>query len=144
MSTPAWKSLFNFTTRQHLPFLLSGLFFSLASGAVVPINSFIIGKLFALFTAFGAGNITPGQFAHSVARYIVYIIVLAAGCWLFNFLAFFCWHVFGDLQARSARERLFNALLLRRIEWYDRRKDGVEALTTRILTYDQFNVILSC
>jgi ATP-binding cassette subfamily B (MDR/TAP) protein 1 len=135
MSSPPWRALFNFTTRRHLPFLLSGVLFSLASGVAVPINAFIFGKLFALFTSFGAGDITADQFKHDVSKYVVYIIVLATGCWLFNFLGYFCWHVFGDLQALSARERLFNALLLRRIEWYDRRKDGVEALTTRILTY---------
>jgi ATP-binding cassette subfamily B (MDR/TAP) protein 1 len=136
MSPPAWKALFNFTTHRHLPFLIAGLIFSLASGIAVPINAFIFGKIFALFTSFGSGDISSGLFGHDVSKYVVYILVLATASWLFNFLGFFCWHVFGDMQARSARERLFNALLLRRIEWYDRRKDGVEALTTRILTYD--------
>jgi ATP-binding cassette, subfamily B (MDR/TAP), member 1 len=143
MSPPAWKALFNFTARRHLPFLLAGLLFSLASGVAVPVNAFIFGKLFALFTAFGTGDISSNQFKDDVSKYVTYILVLATGCWLFNFLGFFCWHVFGDLQACSARERLFNALLLRRIEWYDRRKDGVEALTTRILTYDRL-LVLSC
>ncbi|KAF2665239.1 P-loop containing nucleoside triphosphate hydrolase protein [Microthyrium microscopicum] len=134
---PKWKALFNFTTRKHLPFLILAVISSAAAGAAVPLNSYLIGKVFGAFTSFAAGQIEKDAFKHNIATYNIYIVIIAASNWLFASFAFFLWHTFGDLQARSARERLFNALLVRQVEWFDRRRDGVGALTTRILGYIQ-------
>jgi ATP-binding cassette subfamily B (MDR/TAP) protein 1 len=133
---PEWKALFHFTTHKHLPFLISAIVFSAASGAAAPLNSYLLGKVFGSFTNFASGEMEVDVFKRNVATYNTYIVIVAAASWLFNSFSFFLWHTFGDLQARSARERLFNALLVRQVEWFDRRRDGVGALTTRILGYE--------
>lgn len=35
--------------------------------------------------------------------------------------------LFGELQAKSARERLFDGMLNKDMEWYDKRKAGIDA-----------------
>jgi ATP-binding cassette subfamily B (MDR/TAP) protein 1 len=131
--SPPWSSLFNFTTRKHLVFLFPALVSSMVSGATIPVNAYLLGRIFASFTSFAAGQIDTPNFKHDMAKYNSYVVINGATSWLFNFLAYSFWHTFGDLQARSARERLFNALLLKPASWFDRRTEGVSTLTTRVL-----------
>jgi ATP-binding cassette subfamily B (MDR/TAP) protein 1 len=128
-----WKALFNFTTRRHVPIVIPAIICSAISGALITVNSYLLGKLFFVFTYFSSGALDEAGFKHEVRRYVLYIILIASLIWLFNSLGFFLWHTFGDLQARSARLRIFRALLTRQIEWFDKRKDGTSALTTRLL-----------
>ena len=52
--------------------------------------------------------------------------------WLASSTFYALFLVFGELQARSARERMFEALLQKDIAWYDTRKGGVAALLPTI------------
>ena len=133
--SPQWKSLFYFTTRRHLLFIIPAVLFATGSGLTVPANAYALGKVFSSFTKFGTGAANTDEFKHDVTKYNKWIVVIGSGSWLFNSVAFFLWHTFGELQAQSARERLFNALLKHDIAWYDTRKDGVGALSTRLLAY---------
>jgi ATP-binding cassette, subfamily B (MDR/TAP), member 1 len=129
----SWKALFNFTTYKHLIVLFPAIVCSVSSGVIATVNSYLIGKVFGLFTEFYAGQIDKNDFNHQVATYNLFIIMVAVGSWFFNSLAFFLWHTFSELQARGARVRIFNALLNRNIAWFDERKDGTAALATRLL-----------
>jgi hypothetical protein len=131
-TTPAWKGLFNFTTRKHLPVLIVSLMCAIVTGAITPVQSWLMGKLFTSFATFGSGQIDTLKFKHDLVQYNIYFVVLGAGQWLFSTCMYANWTMFGDLQARSARDRIFNALVDRDIEWFDQRKDGVAALTTRL------------
>lgn len=130
---PSWKSLFSFTTFNYLLILLSAVCCSLCSGAMVTINSYLLGKIFGCFTEFNSGSITNVEFKSQIATYNIYIVIIATSSWVFNSVAFFLWHAFSEFQARNARVRIFNSLLVRKIEWFDRRKDGTTALTIRLL-----------
>ena len=44
------------------------------------------------------------------------------------------WLAYGELQAKSARDRLFHGLLEKEIEWYDLRMNGIGALLPRLQT----------
>jgi ATP-binding cassette subfamily B (MDR/TAP) protein 1 len=134
-NTPSWKSLFYFTTQKHLAFLLPAICSAVLAGLAIPANAYVLGKVFGQFTKYGTGTIDAAEFKHSVNKYNLYLLAIASGCWFFNSGAFCLWHTFGDLQARSARERLFNALLKHQIGWFDLRKDGIGALSSRLLTY---------
>jgi ATP-binding cassette subfamily B (MDR/TAP) protein 1 len=134
MSRTEWKSLFNFTTRKHLVFLFLAVISAAASGFVIPINAYLLGKIFAAFTNFGSQESDVNEFKNELNKYVIYIVVIASAAWFFNSLSYLFWCIFGDLQAGSARERLFKALLERPTEWYDMRSDGISGLTVRILT----------
>jgi ATP-binding cassette subfamily B (MDR/TAP) protein 1 len=131
--TPPWSALFNFTTRKHLLFLFPALSCSIASGATIPVHAYLLGLIFGSFTNFTSGQIGVTAFRHQMVKYNSYIVLNSTASWFFNFLAYSFWHTFGDLQARSARERLFNALLLKPAAWFDRRTEGIATLTTRVI-----------
>jgi ATP-binding cassette subfamily B (MDR/TAP) protein 1 len=131
-SPRAWRGLFHFTTQKHLPVLIVALICAICTGAITPVQSWLMGKLFTSFANFGSGQIDGPKFKHDLARYNTYFIILGAGQWFFSASMYANWMMFGDLQARSARDRIYNALVDRDIEWFDRRKDGVSALTTRL------------
>jgi hypothetical protein len=135
MAKPGWKHLFGFMTADHLLFMLPAIFCSALSGVVLPVNSYLIGMLFSKFTEYGSGQLDVSDFKEQVVKYVVYTIIVGAGGWLFGSLAFLFWHIFAGLQGRCARQLVFNAMLPGPVEWYDRRKDGVKALSTRLQSY---------
>jgi ATP-binding cassette subfamily B (MDR/TAP) protein 1 len=131
---PAWRSLFYFMTYRQIPMVAVALLSSLCAGATISARAYVLGKLFGFFTEYNDSSLSNDDFKQKVRAYNIYVAALATGCWLSNSLAFFLWHWFGDLQAQTARSRIFKALLTRKIEWFDRRKNGTSALTLRLLT----------
>ncbi|OMP86891.1 Alpha-factor-transporting ATPase [Diplodia seriata] len=129
-----WKDLFNFLTRKHVPLLVSALFLAVLCGLAVPANAYLLGKVFDAFAKHGAGEITGDKLEKDVTKYCIYLLSLAAGNWVINSIFFTVWMLFGETQARSARERVFAALLKRNMTWYDQRKNGVASMVPRLQT----------
>ncbi|KAK7547692.1 P-loop containing nucleoside triphosphate hydrolase protein [Phyllosticta citricarpa] len=127
-----WKDLFNFTTKKHLPFLFAAISFAIICGLVAPFNAWLLGKIFDAFSRYAARSIDADKLRSEISKYTIYMVALAAGNWLMQSLYFASWILFGELQARSARERIFRALLKRNIEWFDRRKNGIGAMIPRL------------
>lgn len=134
-SKPQWRSLFAFTTRPHLLPLCLALVLSVSSGVVGPVQSYLLGKVFACFTKFGAGKYEGPELIQNVSRYALGITGLGVASGLLHTGYFAFWLVFGELQAKCARDSLFGGMLAKDMEWYDMRKDGIEALIQRLQTY---------
>ncbi|KAL8773245.1 MAG: hypothetical protein Q9209_001923 [Squamulea sp. 1 TL-2023] len=131
---PRWRSLFAFTTRPHLLPLCLALVLSVSSGVVSPVMSYLLGKVFDCFTSFGAGKYGGSELVRNVSRYALGITGLGAASGILHAGYFGFWLVFGELQAKGARDSLFGSMLEKDMEWYDMRKDGVEALIQRLQT----------
>lgn len=129
-----WRALFFFTTRANVPMLVLGILFALVAGVASPAQNFVIGKVFDGFTSYAGGTLSAAQFIEQETKYVLYLVAIAGGSWLFHFLFFTTWLVFGELQGKSARDRLFHGLLEKNIEWYDMRKHGIGALLPRLQT----------
>jgi ATP-binding cassette subfamily B (MDR/TAP) protein 1 len=129
---PPWRALFFFTTKSNLPILITGIVFSLIAGASVPVNAWIQGKIFESFSLLGASQLAGEKVYDENKKYVLYFVALAAATWFVNTGEFACWMSFGELQAKSARDRLFHGLLAKEIEWYDVRKHGIGALLPRL------------
>lgn len=127
-----WRSLFNFTTRAHILPLVIAILLSIASGIIIPALAIFIGKLFNLFTEYGAGKLSGPDLIHKISRYDLYMLILGATSMLFNAGYFGFWIYFGELQAKSVRDRLFDGLLLKDMEWFDMRTAGVNTLLSRL------------
>lgn len=127
-----WRALFFFTTKSNLPTMITGVLFSVIAGASPPINAWIQGKIFESFSLLGAGQLTGEKLYNDDKKYVLYFVALAGATWLVNAGEFACWMSFGELQAKSARDRLFHGLLEKDIEWYDMRKHGIGALLPRL------------
>lgn len=127
-----WSSLFAFTTRANTPLLAAATFCSLIAGAAQPAQSLLVGKFFQGFTDYATGTLDKDAFMRQQTKYVLFLTGLAAASWVFHSLDFMFWLAFGELQAKSARDRLFHGLLGKEIEWYDRRKNGIGALLPRL------------
>ena len=99
--------------------------------------SYLLGKVFDCFTSFGAGKYGGSELVRNVSRYALGITVLGTASGILHAGYFGFWLVFGELQAKGARDSLFDSMLEKDMEWYDMRKDGVEALIQRLQTYVQ-------
>ncbi|KAI5254017.1 putative ABC transporter [Aureobasidium subglaciale] len=123
-----WKALFFFTARSHLTCLIIGLVAALAAGGITPAQSYLLGKAFNAFTS----SSSPSAVLRSVTNYTIYLLALGVGSWLVHFIFFSAWLAFGELQANSARERLFLGMINKDVEWYDMRKNGIGAMIPRL------------
>lgn len=124
-----WKALFFFTSKSHLSCLLVALGTAVVSGIASPAAALVTGKAFDAFTSVTDGN----ELVKKETEYVLYMLGIGFGSWLLHFVFFAAWIAFGELQANSARNRLFNGMLTKDIEWYDLRKNGVGALIPRLL-----------
>ena len=129
-----WGALFNFTTKAHILPLLIAVLLSISSGIVVPALAIFLGKLFNLFTEFGAGKLSGSELVHQISTYDIYMLGLAGVSMLLNAGYFGFWLYFGELQARNVRDRLFDGLLKKDMEWFDMRTAGVNTLLSRVQT----------
>ncbi|WEW59511.1 ATP-dependent permease [Emydomyces testavorans] len=130
-----WRSLFRFTTSRHLVPLSVGLVFTIAGGLAVPLLAVILGWIFNELTNFGAGSITAAQLMDKISVNCLYLLALGFVIWVFQSIHLSLWIVFGELQAKRARDELFRELLAKEMKWFDLTKDGVSALLPRIQTH---------
>lgn len=132
-----WRALFFFATKAHLPCLSVAIISAILTGLVSPASALLVGKAFQNFASTTDGN----ELVRKVTKYVLYMVGVALGGLLLHFIYFSAWVTFGELQANSARDRLFNGMLVKDIEWYDLRKNGVGALIPRLQVYVP---LLSC
>lgn len=131
---PGWRSLFNFTTRLHFFPLAMALALSIASGVIIPAVSILLGKIFGIFTNYGEGEISGPDLIRKVLVYGIALVGVGSASGVLNAGYFMFWLVFGELQAKSVRDRLFDGMLEKDMEWYDMRKNGIDTLISRIQT----------
>ena len=126
-----WRSLFEFMNRRHAGVLAVAILLSIASGIVVPTLAYFLGRIFNLFADYAVKQITGATFSSKVSRYCLYLVALGSANWLLNGGFFAFWVAFGELQANSARQKLYDAMLHKEIAWYDTRRSGMSAIIPR-------------
>lgn len=122
-----WGSLFNFTTRSHLPTLILSLIFALAAGLVLPALAVVLGSVFDIFASFSPVSSSLEDLLQEVVSCCVQLVGLGTVSWLLGsgYFAFFT--AFGEQQAGNARNKVFSELLKRDVEWFQMQKDGTGA-----------------
>lgn len=122
-----WKALFSFTTRKHVPVLSVACVAATVAALTLPAMAIVFGLIFRQFSDFGAGKVSASDFLRNVSTYCTYLTAFGGVSWLANSIYFMSFLTFGELQAQSARDRIFNALLEKNMAWYDTRDTGVAA-----------------
>ncbi|OHF04657.1 ABC transporter [Colletotrichum orchidophilum] len=102
--------------------------------ALRTILAVVLGQLFQIMMDFGSGISSVSYAMTSTSQWCVVICILAAGALVGNSMLLLSWFISGELQARSARESVFNGLLAREMGWYDKQADGIPALLIRMET----------
>ena len=135
LASPAgWRSLFYFTSKTDTLPLVLALILSVASGIVAPIVAILLGKIFDLFTDFGVCEISGPDLVNTVSSHAIVLAALGTASGLLHAGYFIVWLVFGELQAKHVRERLFHEMLEKDLGWYDMQTDGIDTLVSRLQT----------
>ncbi|KAJ4413300.1 ATP-dependent permease [Didymella pomorum] len=127
-----WKALFGFTTTSHIAVLISALASAAAAAATLPIFSIMYGRIFGAYSDYGAGKTDGDELLSEITRLCVIMTGIAAASWVLNSAFFFLFLLFGELQAKSARTRIFDVLIRKDITWYDMRESGIAAFLPTI------------
>lgn len=128
----SWKSIFSFTTRQHLPILLIGTLFALLAGCVTPVLAIFLGNVFDVFTAFRAGEAGADHLRDKITTNCISMVGLGTAGWFLNSAYFAVFVAFGELQASNIRAMMFVKLLKRDIAWFEAHKEGSGAFLSGI------------
>jgi ATP-binding cassette, subfamily B (MDR/TAP), member 1 len=132
ISDAGWKTLFAFTTRKHIPVFCGALAFACIAAMTLPAMSVIFGLLFRNMADFQARKEPAPVFLHRASTYCIYLTSLCAVNWASNSIYFAFFLAFSELQAHSARERVFNSLLRKPVRWFDTREGGMAAFLSAI------------
>jgi ATP-binding cassette subfamily B (MDR/TAP) protein 1 len=131
----SWRALFNFTDRAHLIALVPALILSAVSGILPAALAIFLGKYFDALANFGAGTINNHELAQKVQINTYGLIAIGGATWLMRGGFFTLWLIFGEMQAKSVRDILFQCLLQKDLEWFETRSTGVGSLLSRLQTY---------
>lgn len=122
-----WTILFSFTDKKQVLTLILGTIFALLAGLVMPVFAFILGDLFNSFMLCGANIISSQTLLEQVVTGCVKLAFLGLASWALNGCYFLFFIVFGEQQAASVRKSVFQSLLEKDIEWFERLEDGTAA-----------------
>lgn len=131
-SKVGWKALFAFTTTSHIAVLLSALASAAIAAATLPVFSVIYGLVFGAYSDYGAEKLDGDGLLSEVTRLCLIMTGIAAASWILNSIFFFLFLLLGELQAKSARTRVFDALIQKDMAWFDMRESGIAAFLPTI------------
>ncbi|KAF8471674.1 P-loop containing nucleoside triphosphate hydrolase protein [Kalaharituber pfeilii] len=134
-----WHHLFTFTmTHSHHVLLLLSALFSLLSGLIIPLMSTTLGSIFESISDYGAGHTDSSALFTTVAKLTKKLLWLGTATFVGNGAMCVCWMVFAETQAKNARMRVFEGIIVEKeIVWFDergRRKGGVSAMVVACQT----------
>ncbi|KAF3936548.1 hypothetical protein ABW19_dt0201890 [Dactylella cylindrospora] len=130
----SWVSYFAFTRQSHVYILVLAILSAIASAAILPLSSILLGKIFGEFALYGRGEATGAELLANITEWIKYYVVLAGGGWVIYGVFYCSWIWFGELQAESARKRLYAALLAKELEWFDNTDHEITKVASRCHT----------
>ena len=119
-----WMTLFSFMTKKHTLTLTLATSFALLASLIMPLFAIVLGNLFNSFMLFGAKNISNQDLLEQVATGCMRLAGLGLASWVLNGAYFLLFIVFGELQAASARGKIFQGLLQKDIEWFEGQENG--------------------
>lgn len=131
----SWWSLLNFTSKTHTAPFAVAILLSVASGIIIPTLAVLLGKLFEAFTNYGGQYISGPGLLKLISTYALGLVALGCTSGLLNATYFMSWLIFGELQARGAREQTFDCMLDQDMEWFDTRSVGIGTLVSQLQMY---------
>ncbi|CAN8100825.1 unnamed protein product [Discula destructiva] len=127
-----WRHIFAFTERQHTSVLILATAAAACAAGVKTSNAIFLGRFLDIETQLGDGTMTRETAAVKVTFLCVILTVMGVAAWIFNWAFMTMWIIFGELTAKSARERVFQSLLCRDMAWFDSQVEGVSSALSSI------------
>ncbi|KAF8323853.1 hypothetical protein DL93DRAFT_2222741 [Clavulina sp. PMI_390] len=120
--SPSISLLFSFCSRRDIWLgLVPAIIVSLAAGGLAPFMTFVVGQAFDAFANFTNPS-DPGASAlmlHRISIVSLELIGLAIGQLVFSSLTSTIWLWLGEQVVLRVRQRMFHAITVREIEWFD-------------------------
>lgn len=121
--TPSIRLLFSFLTRHDLLFLVfPAVAVSMASGAVAPFMTLVIGKVFDSFAHFplsGATQSDKNTLRHDIGLTAVELVGLAVGALALSSLTSCLWIWTGERNVLAVRKRVYSSVTRKELIWFD-------------------------
>lgn len=130
----SFKHLFSFTRWNQAVPLIAAITASAAFAAIKSIYPIFLGKIFNIVSDFGAGRRSGSDTLHDISHWSQILIGLAIVNCLSGSAFLLLWVTFGELQAQSVRQDVFNSLLSKNVAWFDSLDQGISSLLVRIQT----------
>jgi ATP-binding cassette subfamily B (MDR/TAP) protein 1 len=134
MNRGSFSSIFAFTHKKHLAVFIPALVLTTVSGAIKPAISIFLGYIFDELANFGSGSTMGDELLKNMSIWCIALTGLGIATMVVNGGFFSLWLVFGEMQAKSVRDKAFLSMLEKEMEWYDLRADGIGSLLVRIQT----------
>lgn len=125
-----WKHLFAFLQPWHYIVLASALVSTTAQVVAQIVTVILIGKIFDELARFAADGRHPSNAFDNVMFWVYILAGVAAAHLVSSFWLLKSWIKYGEQQAMGARFRVFKAILIRDISWFDSFGDGMSAMLT--------------
>ncbi|KAI1841077.1 hypothetical protein JX266_012735 [Neoarthrinium moseri] len=129
------RHLFAFASWKDSFPLAAGLVASILCGALKTSLAVFVGKIFGAITEYSGGRLSATDPLSEVSSWCIMIVAVGSAGWLVHFSFMVSWVVFGELQARNIRQKLFHGLLDRDLEWYDNQAEGISSWIVRAQTH---------
>ncbi|KAG4305051.1 hypothetical protein PORY_001726 [Pneumocystis oryctolagi] len=130
-SEATFLNLFDFTKKKDIFLLFSACIISVINGLFAPYMTFLLGRLFHVFSLISLKQITEKEFEKQVNHYILSFTILTAvsfiGGWLFQTL----WYIFAETQVIRVNRQLFYNFASKEIKWYDLRHKSIAGIINR-------------
>ncbi|KAI5805277.1 P-loop containing nucleoside triphosphate hydrolase protein [Peziza echinospora] len=107
------------------------LLFTMISGLTIPLMSVLLGAIFDTFALYSGGKLTDKEFTDHVSYTAVRLVLLGVTTIVTSGMAAGLWTIIGEAQAYQARKEVLDGLLMKELEWFDRRKKGVGAIVAK-------------
>ncbi|USP82473.1 putative ABC transporter [Curvularia clavata] len=112
-----------------------GIVSTTVAALTMPTFAIVYGFIFEQYTLYGAGSVDNHTLMSNMSRYCVVLAAICALNWASNSFHYFCFLTFSELQARSARNKIFNALIEKDMAWFDTRSIGMAAFLPTVRAY---------
>ncbi|KAL7944886.1 P-loop containing nucleoside triphosphate hydrolase protein [Trichoderma barbatum] len=130
----SFKHLFAFTRWSHAGPLIAAVIASAAFASIKSVQSILLGTIFGVISDFGAGHRSGSDTMDIISHWSLILLGIAVANWLSSTAFLALWVIFGELQATSVRQDIFESLLSKKISWFDSLDQGVSSLLVGIQT----------
>lgn len=131
-SKATWRHVFSFTERRDTGTLVLAIVAAACAAGVKVSNAVFLGQFLDIDTSLGNGTMSAQTASAKVAFVCIIFTALGAASWIFNWAFMTSWIIFGEINAKNARERLFTSLLQKDMAWFDSQEKGVSSALSTI------------
>nr|XP_054597178.1 ATP-binding cassette, sub-family B (MDR/TAP), member 4 isoform X2 [Nothobranchius furzeri] len=115
--------------RSEWPYILVGLFCAIVNGAIQPLFAILFSKIITVFA-----ERDPEVVKQRSNFFSLMFVAIGVVCFCTMFLQGFCFGKSGEVLTLKLRLGAFKSMLRQDLGWFDKPKNSVGALTTRLAT----------